>query len=161
MVDRVEEGTEAEEGAQDIKSDNHPDVVPWNEYVGVKESLGKKLDSANDKVASLEEQLSKAVKQDDFNAIKNELDKAKADLQKATDELKGIKEQSVTEKRSTLITKGIPEDEVKAMSEDALNAAIKVLERYKPKPDLGGGGGSGGLKGSPMELARQAYANSK
>jgi len=36
-----------------------------------------------------------------------------------------------------------------------------VLERYKPKPDLGGGGGSGGLKGSPMELARQAYANSK
>jgi len=35
-----------------------------------------------------------------------------------------------------------------------------VLGDKRPSPDLGSGGGSGELKGSPMELARQAYESS-
>ena len=55
------------------------------------------------------------------------------------------------------------EDELGKMSEAELRAAVKAAGG-KPKslPDIAGGGGGGGeLKGSPMELARQAYANSK
>lgn len=141
------------------KEGKFPEVVPKHQYIGVKESLGKKLDAEKQKVASLEEQLKKAVKQEDFDKIKGELEEAKTKFQTASDELKGVKEKSIAEKKEFLKSKGIPEEEVNQMSEDALTGAVKVLERQKPKLDLGGGGGgSGELKGSPMELARKAYS---
>lgn len=151
MSDKADEGKSAE-------GDKHPETVPWNEYVGVKESLGKKLDTATQKVTSLEEQLTKAVKPEEFTKTQKELADLKATHEKVSGELRAIKEKSITEKRDFLKAKGIPEDEIKVMSEDALSATVKVLERYKPKPDLGGGsGGTVVPKGSPMELARQAY----
>ena len=57
---------ETDEGNKegDIKPDKdgkYPEVVPWNQYVGIKESLGKKLDSERARATSLEEQLKKAL----------------------------------------------------------------------------------------------------
>ena len=158
MVDKVDEGKQSVEGAE---GKSHPDSVPWNEYVGIKESLGKKLDAATQKVQSLEEQIKGAISPDEFSKTKGELEKVKADHQKVSDELKSIKDKSVSEKRDYLRSKGVSEEDLKVMSEEALGATAKVLEHYKPKPDMGGGGGSIGLKGSPLELAREAYSKSR
>lgn len=146
------------------KEGKFPEVISRTQYIGVKESLGKKLDAEREKVKGLEEQLKNVIKQEDFNKIKADLDKANADLETANNELKGIKEKSTSEKREVLVKSGLSEEKVKGMSEDALTAALMVLEnshnipQKKSKPDLGGGGGgSGELQGSPMTLARQAY----
>jgi len=148
-------------GTEDIKPDaqgKFPETVPWDKYVGIKESLGKKLDSANEKVKGLEEQLSKAVKQEDFDKIKGELDDVKTKYQTTQDELKGVKDKSVEDKRAYLKSKGMAEEDYAEAGEEVLNAMIKVLDGYKPKPAFGTGGGTGAPQGSPMELARQAYS---
>lgn len=147
----------------EIKPDaagKYPDTVPWNKYVSTKETISRKLDAERIKVTGLEEKLKNAVNPEEFTKNKKELDDTKANLQKVSDELKGIKEKSASEKREILTKRGVPEDKVKGMSEDALNAAVIVLAHAsKPGPDLGGGGGGAPqLKGSPIELARQAYA---
>lgn len=143
------------------KEGKFPKVVPWDRYVGIKESLGKKLTTAEDKVKSLEEQLSKAVKQDDFNAVQTELEKVKVEHQKVQDDMKAAKDKGIQEMRGKLKARGIPEDQYADAGEVALSAMIKVLDSYKPRPDLdGAGGGSGTLQGvSPGELARRAYAS--
>jgi seryl-tRNA synthetase len=144
------------------KPSSHPDTVPYSKYVGVKTMLQNReteLTEAQGKVSSLEEQLSKAVKQEDHDKLKQELDEAKSKLETAENRVVEMQTKSTQEKRDYLVAKGIPEEEVKEMSEDALVAAIKVLERKKPKADLsGGGGGAGELTGSPMELAKRAYS---
>lgn len=158
---KVEEGGAVVDDAELIKDGKHPETVSWNQYVGVKESLGKKLDAATSKVTSLEEQLKTAIKPEDHQRIKAELDSEKASKKALADELTQIKEASVTDKRNLLIKSGLPEEKVKTLSGDALNAAVMVAEGLggrKPGPDMGGGGGSGTLTGSPMELARQAYS---
>ena len=54
----------------------------------------------------------------------------------------------------------LSEEKVKVMSVDALDAANMVLDGIKPKADMASGGSGGAvLSGSPLELARQAYAN--
>ena len=154
--------SEEDQHVEDIKPDKdgkYPETVSWNQYVGIKESLGKKLDTATQKVTSLEEQLGKATSVEEFNRVKEELETTKTKLQETTDELTGIKEKSVSEKREILTKRGMPEEKVKEMSEEQLNGAIGTLEYIKPLADLGGGGGSGGLTGSPIELARRAYGS--
>ena len=156
----------SDEDKQDVveiqpdKEGKYPETVPWKQYVGIKESLGKKLDSERTKVASLEEQLKKAASAEELSKTKKELEDTKAQAKKVEEELKTTKESSLAEKRATLVKRGVPEDEVKDMSDKELNILAKALGSVKPKPDLGGGGGSGELKGSPMELAVRAYSES-
>ena len=154
---------------QPDKDGKYPESVPWKQYVGTKESLGKKIDaekanteSEKQKVISLEEKLKGATSADEFEKTKTELAELKVANQGSLDKLKGIQEKSLSEKRSALIKKGLSEEKIKDMSEESLTATLEVLEGFKPLPDLSGGsGGSAIPKGKPMELARQAYANSK
>lgn len=155
-VQPIEPDTEGK--IQPDKDGKYPKVVPWGKYVGTKESLGNKLQASLNKVASLEEQLKTAIKLEDHQKLQNELETAKTTLQNTQAELTKVKEASTSEKREFLKGKGVSEEKVNAMSEEALVAAIDVLGGIKQKLDLGGGGGgTGELKGSPMELARQAY----
>jgi hypothetical protein len=161
----VETTNTVEASVEEIKPDaagKYPETVPWNQYVRTKETIGNKLTKATEQVKTLEEQLKKAVKPEDLEATKKELEALKVEKQKTADELKAIKESSTAEKRASLVKMGVPEEEVKKMSAESLETAVKVLG-YAPKPgaDMGNGGGGMSLKGSPMELARQAYSNSK
>lgn len=150
------------------KDDKYPEVVPWDKYVGVKEMLTKAKTQATElgeKVTSLEEKLKNA-SPEEAGKVKKELEDAKGELgttkeklQTTEEELTSLKEKTLTEKRDILKKRGIPEDKVKDMSDKELTAAIMVLGHSKPAPDLGGGGGSGGLEGSPLELAQRAYEN--
>jgi len=152
------------EEIQPDKDGKYPETVPWSKYVGIKESLGKKVDAEKhnteterQKVTSLEEKLKGATSAEEFTKTKTELDETKGKLQTTEEELTNIKNQSLTEKRGTLTKRGIPEEKVKDMSGKELDAAIMALGHSKPGADLGGGGGSGDLRGSPMDLAVKAY----
>ena len=91
-----------DEEIQPDKEGKFPEVVPWNKYVGIKESLGKKLDTERQKVASLEEQLKMAIKPEDVKSIKDELDETKTKLTTTETELSSLKQTTLTEKRSIL-----------------------------------------------------------
>lgn len=141
------------------KDGKYPESVAWSKYVGIKESLGKKLDSAKEQVTSLEEKLASATSAEEFNKVKGELESTKAKLTETNEELKSTKEKTLTEKRNILTKRGIPGDDLKDMSVKELDAALVVLEHSKPGADLGGGGGASPLEGkSPMELAQAAYS---
>jgi len=151
--------------AEEIKpgaDGKHPETVPWNKYVGIKESLGGKLKTEGDKAKSLEEQLKNAPNKEEHDKTVKELDEAKSELQKVKDELNQGKEKTANELREALKeSKAFTEEELGKMSEAELRAAVKAAGG-KPKslPDLGGGGGGGVPTGSPMKLARDAYASS-
>jgi hypothetical protein len=150
--------------AEDVKpgaDGKYPDTVPWGQYVGIKESLGKKLTASEDKVKGLEEQLKKAPNAEEFNRIKGELESTKTELTSKLKELTDIKEKSVLELKAELKKRNISDEEVAKMSEAEMRTVIRVLGDIKPAPDLGSGGGSGELKGSPLELATQAYSDKK
>lgn len=167
----------ADEGNQKVggepesvdKGKGHPETVPWHQYVGVKEMLTKaeeKLAKAEtelkEKVASLEEKLKQqAGSAEEVTKLQAQAKEAKDKADKAESDLKNLKEASLSEKRAYLIKKGVPEAEVKEMSEKELASVAKVVDSYKPKPDLGSGGGGVPLTGSPMELAQRAYSLSK
>jgi len=141
------------------KGGKYPEVVPWSQYVGIKESLGNKIETERAKVTSLEEKLKTATSTEEFEKVKTELVDTKNKLQETSDELNTTKEKTLTEKRNVLIKRGIPEEKVKDLSGKELDAAFVVLEHSKPGADLGGGsGGSEALVGSPMELAQRAYS---
>ena len=156
-----EEGKNTDEVVeiQPDEKGKYPETVSWSQYVKVKESIGGKLETERQKVSSLEEKLKSAVNPDEFTKVKQELDDTKTKLHTTEGELSTIKEQTTTEKRAVLVKRGVPEEEVKDMSVAELNAALKVAAHIKgaPAPDLGGGGGSGELKGSPLDLAVRAY----
>ena len=154
------EGVDVAPDAEEIKPDaegKHPETVPWNRYVGIKESFGKKLSVSEDKVKSLEEQLKNAPNAEEFTRIKSELDSTKTKLQTIEGELTKQKEKSVSELRATLKGKGISDEKVAKMSETEMQMVLEVLGDTKPLPDMGSGGGSGELRGSPQELAVRAY----
>jgi len=161
MAEEGTAGVDTATDAEDIKPDasgKYPDV-PYSKYVGVKESLGKKLDAEKGKVANLEEQLKNAPNAEEHSRIKAELDATKAKLTEKETELTKIKEATASELRQTLLKRGVlPEERIKAMSEAEMKVALEVLGDKKPAPDMGSGGGSGELKGSPIELAAQAYS---
>ena len=150
-----------DEEIQPDKEGKFPEVVPWNKYVGIKESLGKKLDTERQKVASLEEQLKMAIKPEDVKSIKDELDETKTKLTTTETELSGLKQTTLTEKRSILTKRGIPEESVKDMSVKELDAAILATKYIKPGSDMGGGGGSGSLPEDPMTLFRMAKTKTR
>ena len=69
-------------------------------------------------------------------------------------------EKTVSELRATLEKQGLTEEQTKEMSEAEMKRLIPILgSKAKSLPDLsGGGGGSGVPQGTPMQLARAAYA---
>lgn len=152
-----------DEGKSDVdvvepdKEGKHPETISWGQYVRTKETIGGKLDTERQKVQGLEEKLKTATSTDEFNRVKEELETTKTKLTESNEELKNTKEKTLTEKKGILTKRGIPEDKVKDLSVEELNASLMVLEHNKPLPDLGGGGGGNPLEGSPMELARKAY----
>ena len=146
----------------DKTTGRHPETVSWEQYVGTKQSLGKKLETATHKVGNLEEQLKGATSAEDAAKLAEELTTTKTKLEEVQAELTGLKDASAAEKRAILVKKGIPEEDVKDMSEAELNKVIKVIGSFRPSPDLGaGGGGAGSLEGkSPLALAAMGYEKS-
>lgn len=141
---KVVEGTPVVEEPKLDKDGKNPETVTWTQYVGIKESLGKKADTATEKVKSLEEQIKKAPNAEEFEKLTGELKETKDKLTEASDELKTTKEQTLTEKRDTLVKRGVSEDKVKDLSAKELDAIAGALGTATlPKPDLGDGGGSG------------------
>lgn len=140
------------------KEGKYPEVVPYHKYVGIKEKFTRVEKELKDQVSSLEERLNKAPNAEEFIKSQKELGDLKAEHQKVTDELKGIKDKSVSELRETLKSKGVSEEDISGLGETELRVLTKAVVGFKPKPDLGGGGGSSGLKGTPMQLAQQAYS---
>lgn len=159
MSDIVEEGKtqEVEQGK------TTPESVPYHQYVGLQQKFNKVEAGYKEHVSSLEERLKTAVSVEDHTKIKEELDSVKTEHQKLQDELKGIHDKTISEKRESLKAKGFSEEDLADLDEKAMNILMKTLSSYRPTPapDMGSGGGSGELRGSPMELAMRAYSNSK
>ncbi len=121
------------------------------------------------KAEGLEAQAIKMVKPEEHQKILDEHQKVKAELDSikvteiakakaAEDAAKVIKEQTLTTKRAELVKKGLPEDKVKGMNEEALSAAELVVTSWKPGADMGGGSGGSTLNGlSLFELGQLAY----
>lgn len=148
---------------EDIKPDadgKYPETVPWSKYVGIKESLGSKLDAERERVKSLEEKLKNAPNVEEHTKLKEELESTKTKLQEKEGKLTEIQEKSVSELRSALTAKGVPEERVSKMSETEMKTALEFIGDRKPLPDLGGGGGKSVPIGTPLQLARDAYAAS-
>ncbi len=165
MAEKVEEGNvTTETPAEETTPKPHPETVPWNQYVGLKEKFNKSETRWNEEKTSLEEQLKNAPDKGTAEALKKELDELKVAHEQIKAELAGFKEKSISEKRATLVAKGVSEEKVKGLSEkelDLLNetiGSINVPDKKKPAPDFGSGGGAAVLTGSPMDLARQAYS---
>ena len=159
MTDIVDEGkTQVVEG----DSKTHPETVPWSQYVGLKEKFNKTEAGFKEQVSSLEERLKTAPSGEEFTKIQAELVSTKAEHQRVQDELKTFKDKSLSEKRETLKTRGVSDEDLVGLSDKELDVLMKTLGKYHtPGPDMGNGGGSGGLSGSPMSLAIQAYKSSK
>jgi hypothetical protein len=156
---------ELEAAIADPVTKSHPESVPWNQYVGLKEKTRKIETRLTDRVTGLEEQLKKAgtVNPEEVAKLKAELDSTKGELTKSQAQIKAFNDKSLSEQRTALKGK-IPEEKLATMSEKELEAANLVLSSFgtnppKPRPDMGAGGGAVVSTGSPMELARQAYAN--
>ena len=156
MTEKIDGGSDVEVINPDSEG-KHPDSVPWDKYVGVKEAWGK----SKEKYQSLEEQLKTVVKPEDHSKVQKELETERAERTKLQEQLKGITEKETAELKNSLIAKGVPAEKVNSMSVESLKASSEVLNYSKPGLDLGNGGGSSVPKGSPMELARQAYSKSK
>jgi len=157
MDDEPNVGGDQQDGdAADSKQ--HPETVPWSQYVGLKEKFTRVEGELKGKVQGLEEQLKQAVNPEEFQKVQKELDEAKGKLDSTSTELETIKGQALTEKREFLVKKGVKEEKIKEASVKELDILIDAIGGFKPSPDLGSGGGSGSLQGvSPMELARRAY----
>lgn len=158
--DNVEKITPDAEGKiTPDKEGKYPEVVPWSKYVGIKESLGNKLEAEKTKVTGLEEKLKTAISTEDHEKIKKELEEANEKLKTASEELQGIKDKSASEKRELLVKRGVPEEKAKEMSEKEMDTVLGVLKEAKPGADLsGGGGGAGILEGKgPIALAKLGY----
>lgn len=119
----------------------HPETVPWTQYVGIKEKFTKVEGELTGKVKTLEEQLSKTVSTDEHTKVADELKTAKSELEKVSGELKTIKDTSLSEKKEGLIKRGLPKEKVDSLTETEIDHIAGVLGTVKPGPDLGGGGG--------------------
>lgn len=157
-VEEVKDNVENELEVTDPKTGTktHPDTVSWDQYVRTKETIGNK-------VTKLEEKLKSAVNAEDHSKVLKELEDTKAKLTTVESELKTFREATVTEKKKILEEKGVPKEKLEGLTETELSKINDILgdvKTKKPAPDLGGGGGGTALTGSPMSLARQAYASS-
>jgi hypothetical protein len=153
----VNEGKPVVDAEPVEKDGKHPENVSWTQYVGIKEKFTRVETELKTKVASLEEQLKKAPNPEEFTKIKGELDTVKADHKKVSDELTATKERSISEKRNSLITKGVPAEKVKDLSEkelDAISGVLGTIVTEKPKADFGNGGGGNTPASSKERFAR-------
>jgi hypothetical protein len=135
---------------------SHPETVPWDQYVKAKETIGNK-------VTKLEEKLKNTVSKEEHDKVQTALTTAQTELTKAQSDLKTFQDASVADKKKTLADKGVPEAKLKDLNGAELDKIYGILSDIKPvKPgaDTGGGGSATTLKGSPLELATQAYASS-
>lgn len=152
------------EEIQPDKDGKYPETVPWKQYVGTKESLGKKLEAERDKVKDLEEKLKNAPNADEHSKIRQELEEVQGKLKVITDERDEAAKKSASEMREALKeTKAFTDEELEKMTEAELKVALKATgSKPKSKPDLSGGGGGGGIREgiSPMQRAREAYEQS-
>jgi hypothetical protein len=173
----VVEGSQEEEAIQPDaegkiapdKEGKYPQVVPYHKYVGIKEKFTRVEKELNAKVSSLEEQVKKA-NPAELAKVTEELGKIKADLEaktaeftKVQGELDGMKNKSIADKKANLIKLGVKEETLKDMGDKEMDKVLEALAsaKGKPKSDLGSGGGTGVPVGSPMDLARQAYSQTK
>jgi len=145
---------------QPDKEGKYPETVSWEQYVKTKETIGGKLDAEREKVKTLEDAAKTAINTEEYERIKGELADANTKLKEANDENAGLKDKSLSEKRTILTKRGVPEDRVKDLNEKELDAALSAIEFIKPGMDMGGSGDGQGstLAGSPQELARRAYS---
>jgi chromosome segregation ATPase len=156
--------------------------VSMTDYVGVKEMLRKReqelinvqsihenekvnLQSQIETLTSQMQELTEAKKnleeQSKTMINQTELVKVQEALNKKTGEV-------LETKKDLICTKyGVEKESLKDLSDTDLRAFEKGLSLAKgksptSKPDIGGsGGGLGGLTGSPMELATEAYSKTK
>ena len=140
-----------------------PETVTPEKYAKLQERFNTVEANLKGEVASLTEKLTKVVTPEALEVVKAELVAANAKLTEATSELNTTKELSLTQTRAALVKRGVAEAEVKDLDGKALAILEKVLAAGLPqKPDLSGGGGGGVLSSkNPMDMARQAYSNSK
>ncbi len=141
------------EVVQADKDGKFPETVPWQRYVGIKEAWGK----TKEKVATLEEQVKKAVNPEEHDKLKKELDELKQTHQKTSEELTGIKNKSVSEKKEFLKSKGIKDEELAGATEKDLDILARALGNIKPKADLGSGGGGSVSDRSSRERIRSGF----
>lgn len=154
----TEEGKAQEEVKDPVDDKGQlPDMITKQQYIATKESLGGKLDKERARADSLEEKLKTAVKQEDVDKAKSELEEANKKIQELNTELSSLKETTLSEKKKILIGKGMPEDKVKDMTAEQIATAIDVLGTLKPpSPDLGGGGG-GQPPSSGLDKIREGF----
>ncbi len=154
MVDEDKAGVDNPGAGEAVKPDaagKYPETVPWNRYVGIKESIGKKIEAEKTKVQSLEEQIKNNVTTEEHKKVSEELTGTKKTLEEKTTELNTKVEATLSEKRATLVKRGVSEEKAKGLSEKEIDAVLTV-EIPKPKPDLGGGGGGDTPKGSTAKI---------
>lgn len=101
---------------------------------------------------------------EELKTANEEASKRLADFEAKTkaEELKATEEQTkaLESKRENLVKMGVDADKVAKMPMELLEVLETTLNMSKrtSKMDMGAGGGSGGISGSPLELARQAYS---
>lgn len=140
-VDATQKDGGTEEAVPEVKPDasgKYPETVPYKDYVGVKESLGRKLDKATAKVTELEEQLKNAGSPEEVTKMREELNLTKTQLstlQKAETERA---EQALQARRDAL-KQFVPEEKLKVMDASAIEVLEAALIAAKPRPDNGDG----------------------
>jgi len=125
--------------ATPAKEGEHPETVSWTQYVGLKEKFNKTETELKTKVETLEGQLKTTVSAENHKKVAEELETTKTKLTEVSTELQTKKDATLTEKRDTLVKKGVAADKVATLSETELDHINAVLGNVKPKPDLGGG----------------------
>ena len=141
------------EVVQPDKEGKLPEVISWQKYVGIKEAWGK----TKEKVATLEEQLKQAVNPEEHGKLKKELDELKQTHQKTSEELTGLKNKSVLEKKEFLKSRGIKDEILADATEKELDILAKAVGDIKPKPDMSGGGGGSDVPKSTRERIRAGF----
>ena len=124
------------------------DTVPKAQY-----------DELSKKVTDLETKLGTSITPESHKTVQDELAKIKDEHKKVSEELTGLKTKTLEENKTVLKSKGFSDDDLKDLSGTELTKLAKVAGKIRlPAADMGSGGGSGQLKGSPLELAQQSYA---
>lgn len=164
------EGTDGK-GQQGELQGSGSTAIPKEKYDGVLRKMGEKdteIQTLTGKVQTLEEQLKTAPSMEEFNRIKADLEAKTQEIETVKGELGKVTTQTADSLRASLVGKGIAEDKVKDLPlaelqrlADVIGSIPGGLPGAKPRPDLGIGGGSGSLQGSPMDLARQGYSMKK
>lgn len=143
----VDEGKKDVDESLEESKDKHPETVPYEKYVGIKEKFNRVEKELKGQVSSLEEQLKSTVSTEEHTKIKG-------DLEKLSGELTSIKDASLTEKKSLLVKKNVPEETIKDMTVEQIDTVLKVLGASSPKPDMGMGGGNTDILSTQEKLGQ-------